>query len=291
MLRSRPLFDNWDLGGGTDAFAGFTSSRAREMFLPLDSGINDSDANNFISGVGITDNFQKVVIHELVKNLKLYNLWDKLLVAYPFIGGTAPRHGMNLKNYLQFNASFTNSPTHSSSGTTFNGTNQYMNTLFNPRTQRLDPRNCGMSIYETTTTQGYCGTDDANHEYLLLGSNATQRVVGMCCSRSIAAVTPIIENRANTSGFQLCSRLGDVQFVMLNKHIVSRYDQDPLTGNTPNRNAYVGCRNSAGTPSLYHNGTVMWFSISTGLTPNEAICLNKVIQRYQERLGRAVYNN
>lgn len=288
MVRSKPLFDNWDLGGGTDAFAGFTKPNTRDMFMPLDSGINDIDANNFIRGAGITDGFQKVVIHELVKNLKLYNLWDKLLVAYPFIGGTAARHGFNLKDYTTFNASFVNSPTHNSLGTTFNGSNQYMNTLFNPLSRNVNPRDCGMSIYLTATTQGYCGADGANDEYLLLGSNATQRVIGMCCSRSIAAVTPIIDVSI-TSGFQLCSRQGDIQFVMRNKHLVSRYDQDPLTGKAPNRNLYVGCRNSAGTPTTYHNGTVRWFAASTGLTHNEAITLNKVIQRYQERLERAVY--
>lgn len=289
MFRSKPLFDNWDLGGGqASPFAGWVKHNARDMFVPLDSGNNDPDANRFIAGAGIVDEFQKVVIQELVKNLKMHNLWDKLLVCYPIIGGTAARHGFNLKDYTTFNASFVNSPTHNSLGVTFNGTTQYMNTLFNPRTVfGSTAPSCGQCIYwsNTSANAGLHGADSALPEYFLLSTSGWS---GSTCNTSATADGPNLACPAgrNSSGFVLSSRLGSTPFVMANKIINSR---TIVPGATPNRNMYVGCRNSSGSPSNYGAGTVRWYAVHYGFTTNEATTLNKVVQRYQERLNRAVY--
>ena len=58
----------------------------------------NTEAINFVSAANITDTTQCIAIATLITDLKNYNLWDKMQVIYPFIGGSSGSHGFNLKN-------------------------------------------------------------------------------------------------------------------------------------------------------------------------------------------------
>jgi len=93
----------------------------------------DSDAEDFITNAGISDETHRDAIRVLVANLKGgTNLWSKLAVIYPFVGGTATTHKYNLKDPRDLDAAFrmvfdtTSTPTvHDFQGVTARGRTQF----------------------------------------------------------------------------------------------------------------------------------------------------------------------
>ena len=60
--------------------------------------VTDADAFAFVEAAGIADQTQQAAINNLVIGLKINNLWNKMQVVYPFVGGSAYAHKFNLKN-------------------------------------------------------------------------------------------------------------------------------------------------------------------------------------------------
>jgi hypothetical protein len=83
-------------------------------------GSSDPDAFRFIEIAGLTDQNQITAVNNLVIGLKANNLWDKMQVIYPFVGGTAFSHKFNLKDpsplTTAFQATFAGDLTHTSFG-------------------------------------------------------------------------------------------------------------------------------------------------------------------------------
>lgn len=77
----------------------------------------DADALAFIAAAGLTDQTQKNAICKLVYDLKHNGspttFWDREILIYPFVGGNAAAHAVNLKtpgtNNLTFGADITHS--------------------------------------------------------------------------------------------------------------------------------------------------------------------------------------
>jgi hypothetical protein len=117
----------------------------------LNASGKDTDAEAFISATGITNNTQKTAITNLVKNLKSYGLWSKMLAIYPFVGGTATTHKYNLKDPRDLDAayrlSFISNFTHSSTGVKPSSSGNYANTFFSPLNNGLTQTNTNVSVY------------------------------------------------------------------------------------------------------------------------------------------------
>ena len=62
-------------------------------FIPF-----DIDAIKYIVATGNLTGTQKYAVNRYVKGLKKNGLWDKFVGIYPFMGGTAASHSINLKN-------------------------------------------------------------------------------------------------------------------------------------------------------------------------------------------------
>jgi hypothetical protein len=111
----------------------------------------DPDAQAFITAAAITDSTQQAAINTLVVDLKGYNVWTKMKVLYPFVGGDATKHSWNLKNTAQFQISWIGGVTHSSNGVQFGGVNGRGDTNFNPSTNSL-LNSTHFSFYSRTIT-------------------------------------------------------------------------------------------------------------------------------------------
>lgn len=71
----------------------------------------DSDAQAFVAASGITDETQIYAVCKLVTDLKTYpaagtKYWDREILIYPFVGGNAAAHAVNLKTPGVNNLSF-----------------------------------------------------------------------------------------------------------------------------------------------------------------------------------------
>ena len=68
--------------------------------------VTDADAFAFVEAAGIGDQTQQAAVNTLVVGLKINNLWSKMQVIYPFLGGNAYAHKFNLKDPRDLDAAF-----------------------------------------------------------------------------------------------------------------------------------------------------------------------------------------
>ena len=83
----------------------------------------DPDVQTYIDAAGITDVTQKEAVNTLVLGIKAANIWDKIDLIMPILGGTEASHLTNLKGpgtWVSFG-----SWTHSSEGMIGGGTNSF----------------------------------------------------------------------------------------------------------------------------------------------------------------------
>ena len=153
----------------------------------------DPDAQAFLTAAGITDATITSAINTLVIDLKGYNLWNKMIAIYPFVGGTSTTHKYNLKNPVDTDAAFrlvfNGGWTHSSNGILGNGTNSYANTKLGMNILPQD--NAHMTIYSRTNSTGNIvemGTYYTTiNFYSLLCARLTNNFIGRINSTAVDA--------------------------------------------------------------------------------------------------------
>jgi hypothetical protein len=108
----------------------------------IDSGIAsrsylviDGDVAAFLNATGITDPTIISALTTYVAGLKSAGIWTKTVALYPFVGGTADTNKYNLKDPRDLDAayrlSFQGGWSHSSLGSTPNGTTGYAEMFIN----------------------------------------------------------------------------------------------------------------------------------------------------------------
>jgi len=78
----------------------------------------DTDAQAFITAAGITNGTQKSAINSLVLGMKADGTWTKAIAVYPFVGGTAAAHKVNLKSPGTYDITWVGSPVQDANGFT-----------------------------------------------------------------------------------------------------------------------------------------------------------------------------
>ena len=155
--------------------------------------------NNTILYVGTryerTGRFIWYVVNNFVKNLKgyglinnQYNLWNKLVAVYPFIGGTATAHKFNLKNPLDTNAAFrltyVNTLSHSGAGLVGSASGYALTNLYPLINLSLNDVHICNIISNITPTWGFSyemgifanGTGDGLYKRSTEGSNTDNAI-------------------------------------------------------------------------------------------------------------------
>jgi hypothetical protein len=111
----------------------------------------DSDAQLFISAATLTDSTHINTINTLVKDFKSAGLWTKMKSVYPMVGGTASSHKWNLKDPRDLDAAFRlvfyGGWTHSSTGAKPNGSTGYADTRLIPYSGHIQASNNHFTIY------------------------------------------------------------------------------------------------------------------------------------------------
>lgn len=103
-----------------------------KMLRKRAGGCSDAEATKYIIAVQNTGATlsagEQTAVCELVVAKKAAGTFYKDSFFYPMLGGTAASCAINLIDTSRFRGTFFNSPTFSSTGVDWNGTNQYMNT-------------------------------------------------------------------------------------------------------------------------------------------------------------------
>jgi len=262
----------------------------------------DPDALAFFTelesqSVILTDT-QKSAINLLCRNLKNNNIWNKLNVIYPIIGGTAIAHRYNLKNPQNDNIAnrltFFGSPLHSVNGISFNGTTQYANTHFT----YSNANDTHMSFYTPTLVSNNDATTDMGHRNgttnfvglnIKRPNNRRFFVAGAYTSQGQYANDNNYTSNANglTVGVRNSGNIGGIRLFRNGNLDITNTETNP-TNTTVNVPLFIGARNDDGTAAAFSQRICSFVTMGLALSDSEVSTLYNIVQTYQTTLGRAI---
>ena len=288
---------------------------------PTPTSVNyDPSATAFINAAGITGFTNQNAINNLVVGLKTNNLWNKMIIIYPFIQGTATSNKFNLKDPRNtddaFRINWYGGMSFNQSGITSTNTiNGFGNTHWSPYNYNENVQtiynNISTGIYRLDQNLKPPGTNNldfsfgarTNQNASFIGnftkSDATP-VNHVFSSLNEGAGCPVqVSSQTGTTGFFVSSRVSDSQYTAY-KNGVQFGDvaygtvPTPPTGWFPSQYADV---TNITLLSLNLDGTqqwgssrqqLSWFHLSTGLDDSEVSTLNNIVQQYQTSLNRNI---
>ena len=189
-----------------------------------------------------------------------------------------------------------NSPTHNAfEGFTFNGTSNYLNTNYNPKTQgvNLTQDNCGVGVYiravpaSVVTVKAVTGVREGTTSYLVVTpiySNLTSHMLNSSANIRIARVTT---NNPFYISVTRNSNLPAGLFGYRNYSTLTSTGTENTNG-IPNGNIYIGARNTITEPEYYWDGqcSVVFYSEYISEENNRKI-LN-CIEYYMDYNGKGI---
>ena len=264
----------------------------------------DTDAQTFITNAGITNDVQQSAITTLVKMLKNEGLWTKMKAIYPFVGGSAASHKLNLKDPRDtndaFRLAFYGGLSHDGGGVYFNGSNSWCDTNMNAATN-LNVDNLHLSFYSRTNANntysggeiGHVGYNswtsppqDYTKQFTLRVRSAQYGGGAQFSSGNLHTVY------STTDGFGLT--IGSITNSSTAKMYKGRNTSEfstkstastTNTGTLPSFNISIGKIQGYGE---WSNQQSAFVSIGDGLTDAESAKLYGIVQIYQITLGRSV---
>lgn len=261
------------------------------MLAKKASAITDSDVLDFISrwetaaGSAMPTN-DKNAFNTYILGLKSNSLWTKFATGdiAPLYGGTAATCAVTIEGNMTL--TFINSPTFSSTGVDWNGTNQYVQTGWIP------------SVSASATNV---------HCYYYSGENASapdRRFMGVLnASRFINSITTAAGNftgnaystsvtvtlaASDKSGGFMLSKESDTKLFIQRNGSTLNVNTTSNTVLQPTLQLYVGALNNAGTASSFTVLQCRLFSAGAGMTEAEATTYNTLTEALQDALGRGV---
>jgi len=251
----------------------------------------DIDATHFIVIAGLKGIYA-IAINELVWELKQANLWDSIKVLYPFIcvDITNANALLNLKNI-------------NTSGFFSGGSSvTYAKTGITPSSAGLNTGFAGTSLASQTSHHlaYYSRTNNAAAtNYLMGASNATNvnpRFSLVATATNFASYDHTnvpsvnVSHSSDTTGFIIASRIANNDIRMFRNGVqVGSTFTTTATGNLSSSSVFIfAANNGVGTAQAPTDKECAFASIGDGLTTAQVEEYNRIVQNYQQRLGRAV---
>jgi hypothetical protein len=223
----------------------------------------------------------------LFTSLVSNNLWDKLAVFYPIVGGTSASTAVNGKNPGTNNMTWYGGAAFSDNEVSGNGSNAYGDTGLNANTlaqnsvhicnySRTTPSRSGIDV--GITIAGGTSLQMYNNES---GSMGIKVAKNNATGYSTGAVT-------NGAGLFTATRTGStIENGFRNSTRVINASQTS-TG-LPNGSVFVMARNrGGGIAESFNNRGYAWFSIGSGLSSPDVDNYYTIIQAFQTALSRQV---
>jgi len=270
----------------------FQTTLGRHVGVPI---VADSDAQAFLNAAVITDSTQASAINTLVTDLKTANIWTKMKALYPFVGGTATAHKLNLKDPRDLDAAyrlvFNGGMTHSSTGCSGNSSNAWANTYLNAQSVLINS-SMHLSFYTRTnnTFQQY------SNEILSDGSYSSSNFLALRTNNKVNNFNAYFSagNDVNAPVFVSNIMSGFIIGSKTSTSLRKFYRNGNILGtNTVNDtnllpNSNISLFGSSIAANNYSGNESAFASIGDGLTDAEAAAFYTAVQKYQTTLGRQV---
>ena len=250
----------------------------------------DYMVKSFFDCAGITNEIQKQAINHLLYNLLDAGLLGKIVALYPMIGGTAVSHSYNLVDTKNYNLTFYGGWTHSDTGAKPNGINGYADTGLKSLSPSLTyngrNENRHLSYYANTTSNNaelLIGVYNGGNGYEIIFPNnggASHMANGSYQNSTI----PL----SNKGFFCTSMLINDTSFgVSLVGNKI--YEMTGLIPFGPvDLTYYIGAWNLSNTPTFYASASCAFSSIGIGLSVDEILKLNEIVNQFQVTLNRAI---
>jgi hypothetical protein len=255
----------------------------------------------FIGAVGtLASSGDYYAINNLVTDLKLNGLWDKMDAIYPFIGDTATPNSYNLKNPSQYQLTFFGGWTHTSSGALPNGSNAYATTGYTYADATTNDTH--LSYYSRTdSTPGVGQGGDpveignaTNPSPTVIEYNLQVRSSGnLSYSRQYSDPAQpgqingqIVTSNTNSQGFYIGSRTSSTSHKLYKNGL--QIGSTNTTANSYTLSGATAIQLAKGNGGSYSNRQVAFASIGKGLTDAQVLTLTSIVQRYQLLQGRNI---
>jgi hypothetical protein len=268
----------------------------------IPSGTTEADA--YLSavvaagGTGITSTVSAAT-RTLFTSLVSNNLYNKIDVMYPMLGGNAAGCKFNAKDPRDLNAAFrltfNGGLTFDASGMTGNGSNGYADA--NWSVINLNRYSAHMSFYNTlrTTTTGriemgasqQTGSPQSTYDLFIDFGGPSFERGGSIDTNGVGLSFTSSANSANTGCF-VVSRTGDT-FTGLYKNGVSELTSTKVTNGSINVNLGIGARLGSTTTQGYTDRRCGFASAGSGLTASEVSTLSTIINTWATSIGRNTY--
>jgi len=230
-----------------------------------------------VAAGGTLSETEQLATDTLVKQMKVYGLWDLTKAIYPMVGASAAACAQNLKS-SSFTGSFSTGWTFASTGATPNGSSAFMDTGLNAL-NTLTNRNLHLAYYaragsdsrELTLIGTMAGLTpqynvyNSTRAYASLGGNYTDASIGaQLCFHTITSLD------GSTSGQRL-------------------YTNGILRGSSTNNSASLPSTNFALARGYqYSPFQCALASIGDGLTATQASDFYTIVQEFQTTLSRQI---
>ena len=211
-----------------------------------------------------------------------------MIIMKMYIGGTAATHAINAINPGTFNTTFVNSPTHSASGTAYNGTTQYGRWGNNPSTDGTTLTSTSMiSLVTNQTAAGgtskvaigsFNGATQHSYLFRLLTSDVWRWDAFDATSNATSAST--VKDKV-TIGSRIAAN--DSKIYIDGSSVASTALSG---GNLPTFEDYEMAYNNAGSPAAFMDGTAQFNAKALGISSAKVTSLTTAIKNLQTTLNR-----
>jgi hypothetical protein len=248
----------------------------------------DADAAAFFTAYTITDTTEKDALNAFVLALKTgpinaSNLWTDVFsggAVYPISPTSLAAAAGNLMNPGTFDLSFINSPTHATTGVTFNGTTQYSRTGWIPNTHGTN-YNVTLSAYLKTDAgldASLMGSRDAGTRKLNLSPKWSDGTIYFDCYSNTGRIAAA---GGNSSSLVIATSRANNDRETYRNATSTGTNAATESSLAPTYEVYLCADNNAGTPQTYYANEVRLGAIGKGMTLAQVQDWNSAVQTYQ----------
>ena len=259
----------------------------------------DPNAQAYITAAGITDATEQAAVNQLVLDLKGIgstpsgtDLWTDAAAFYPISPTSLSAATYNLRDTTSFNMTWDNGPTHGYTGVTFNGSNQYGDTGFNPNVETLANGydiTLGMQIVNASQTavglMSAVVSTGSRTQMLLINGNLYQDIHNTGGGRWVTSTGGTYEGRMIVSADRIAN--GGRANYLNGTSLGTKVSES--NGTPVNLSLFVGAQNN-GSGGQNFTSMEMRFGliIPKGLDATAVTDLDDAIVRYSTALSRNV---
>lgn len=253
----------------------------QQLMMSFGGAALDADAQAFLTAAGITDPTEQNAINDLVITMKADGIWATMIAVYPFVGGSASSHAVNLVAPGTFDIAWSGTVTHDANGITGNASDGQGDTGIDDTD--LTAADHGLSVYCRTNipSGGQIGNQNTTGGFSGFFASLGSLTYGYLADLNNVTVS----DGGDTLGLYTISRSSTTEVNFFKDGAALGTNPKVSTGGTALGSTTIRVLMANG---QFSNANLAFAAVHSGLTSGEAADLYTAVQAFQTTLGRDV---